>query len=66
MRSKTLIGIVAVLTLSLLSQAAVAADITNLASKVLRQGTSNESIYFVMVDRFENGDPTNDNAGFIA
>ena len=66
MRSKTLTGIVAVLTLSILSQAAVAADVTNLASKVLRQGTSNESIYFVMVDRFENGDPANDNAGFIA
>ena len=51
---------------SLFGQAAVAADFTNLASKVLRQGTSNESIYFIMVDRFENGDPTNDNAGFIA
>ena len=45
---------------------ASAADNSALASKVLRQGTSNESIYFVMVDRFENGDPTNDNAGFIA
>ena len=51
---------------SLFGQAAVAADFTNLASKVLRQGTSNESIYFIMIDRFENGDPTNDNAGFIA
>jgi len=65
-RSKTLTGLVAVLALSLFGQAAVAADFTNLASKVLRQGTSNESIYFIMVDRFENGDPTNDNAGFIA
>jgi glycosidase len=65
-RSKTLTGLVFVLVLSLLGQEAVAADFTNLASKVLRQGTSNESIYFIMVDRFENGDPANDNAGFIA
>ena len=66
MRSKTLTGLITVLVVSLFGQAAVAADFTNLASKVLRQGTSNESIYFIMVDRFENGDPTNDNAGFIA
>jgi len=44
---------------------ASAADNSALAGKVLRQGSSNESIYFIMVDRFENGDPTNDNAGFI-
>ena len=66
MRSKTLTGLVAVLIFSLLEPTALAADATNLASKVLRQGTSNESIYFIMVDRFENGDPANDNAGFIA
>ncbi len=66
MRSKTLTGLVAVLALSLFGQAAVAANVTNLAGKVLRQETSNESIYFIMVDRFENGDPANDNAGFIA
>jgi glycosidase len=65
-RSKTLAGLVAVLSLSLLGQSAGAADLTSLASKVFRQGSSNESIYFIMVDRFENGDPTNDNAGFIA
>jgi len=65
-RSKTLTGLVAVLALSLFGQAAVAANVTNLAGKVLRQETSNESIYFIMVDRFENGDPANDNAGFIA
>ena len=66
MRSKTLTGLVAVLSLSLFGQAAVAANVTNLAGKVLRQETSNESIYFIMVDRFENGDPANDNAGFVA
>jgi glycosidase len=66
LRSKTLAGLITLLALSLFGQVAVAADFTNLASKVLRQGTSNESIYFIMVDRFENADPANDNAGFIA
>jgi glycosidase len=66
MKNRTFAGLVALLLASLLSQAAVAADFSYLASKVLRQGTSNESIYFIMVDRFENGDSANDNAGFIA
>jgi glycosidase len=65
MRSKTLIGLVAVLAVSLLGQAS-AADNAAPAGKILRQGVSNESIYFIMVDRFDNGDPSNDNAGFIA
>lgn len=65
MKSKTLIALVAFLALSLLGPAS-AAENSALASNVLRQGSSNESIYFIMVDRFENGDPTNDNAGFIA
>ena len=65
MRRKILIGLVAVLAVSLLGQAS-AADSAAPAGKILRQGVSNESTYFIMVDRFENGDPSNDNAGFIA
>ena len=65
MKSRIVAALVAILAVSLLGTAS-AADNSALASKVLRQGSSNESIYFIMVDRFENGDPTNDNAGFIA
>jgi len=64
-RRKFLTFLVALLAVSILGQAS-AADYSALAGKVIRQGSSNESIYFIMVDRFENGDPTNDNAGFIA
>jgi len=64
-RRKFLTCLVALLAVSMLGQAS-AADYSALSGKVLRQGSSNESIYFIMVDRFENGDPTNDNAGFIA
>lgn len=65
MRKKLVIALVALLALSLLGEAS-AADSAAPAGKVLRQGVSNESTYFIMVDRFENGDPSNDNAGFIA
>ena len=65
MRKKIVVGLVALLALSLLGEAS-AADSAAPADKVLRQGVSNESTYFIMVDRFENGDPSNDNAGFIA
>lgn len=42
---------------------ASAADFSSLSKPLIRQASSNESIYFVMTDRFENGDPSNDNAG---
>ena len=54
-----------VLALGLLPQA-YAVDYKNFAKSPIRSSSSGESIYFVMVDRFENGDTTNDNAGFIA
>jgi glycosidase len=43
-----------------------ALDLKGLAKSPIRSSSSDESIYFVMVDRFENGDTSNDNAGFIA
>jgi glycosidase len=54
-----------VLALGLLPQAH-AIDYKKFAKSPIRSSSSDESIYFVMVDRFENGDTTNDNAGFIA
>ena len=54
-----------VLALGLLPQAH-AIDYKSFAKSPIRSSSSDESIYFVMVDRFDNGDTTNDNAGFIA
>jgi glycosidase len=45
---------------------ASANNLKDLAKSPIRSASSDESIYFVMVDRFDNGDSTNDNAGFIA
>jgi glycosidase len=39
-----------------------APDYSSLAKPVLRTPQSDESIYFIMTDRFENGDPANDYA----
>lgn len=41
-----------------------ASDYSTLAKPALRMDQSDESIYFIMTDRFDNGDPTNDLAGF--
>ena len=40
-----------------------AENLASLATSVQRGALSKESIYFVMTDRFENGDKTNDTAG---
>jgi glycosidase len=53
------------LTFAFLSQAH-SVDFKSFAKSPIRSVSSDESIYFVMVDRFENGDVSNDNAGFIA
>ena len=53
------------LTFAFLSQAH-SVDFKSFAKSPIRSASSDESIYFVMVDRFENGDVSNDNAGFIA
>jgi hypothetical protein len=40
-----------------------AENFSSLATTVKRSALSQESIYFVMTDRFENGDKKNDTAG---
>lgn len=57
------VGITSLLLGGLFLGQANAADFSALAKPSLRQASSNESIYFVMTDRFENGDTSNDNAG---
>ena len=38
-------------------------DLTSLARSTARGPLAAESVYFVMTDRFENGDSSNDEAG---
>lgn len=45
------------------NQSQAAEDLTKLWKPVARGALSDESIYFVMTDRFENGNPSNDEAG---
>lgn len=64
MKIKSFIAAVLVFS-SILPMQAIAADYSSLVKPAVRQPSSNESIYFVMTDRFENGDPSNDNAGLV-
>ena len=54
----TVVAIIAVTSTS-----ATAEDLTSLARPTIRGGASNSQIYFVMTDRFANGDTSNDEAG---
>jgi alpha-amylase len=55
--------VTAVLSMTLTS---IHADgLTSLARPVARGPQSKESVYFVMTDRFANGNPTNDQAGLL-
>lgn len=54
---------VAVAALSFFSYSAAAEDLTALARPTVRGGAANSQIYFVMTDRFANGDTSNDEAG---
>lgn len=54
---------VAVVVLSFFSYSAAAEDLTALARPTVRGGAANSQIYFVMTDRFANGDASNDEAG---
>jgi glycosidase len=53
----------AVIALSLLNYSSSAEDLTSLARPTIRGGAANSQIYFVMTDRFANGDASNDEAG---
>jgi glycosidase len=58
-----------IITVSLLAQPAISAiaseNLASLARPVARGPLAGESIYFVMTDRFANGDTSNDNGGLI-
>ena len=54
---------IAVIALSLLNYSSSAEDLTDLARPSIRGGAANSQIYFVMTDRFANGDTSNDEAG---
>ncbi len=54
---------IAVIALSLLNYSSSAEDLTDLARPTIRGGAANSQIYFVMTDRFANGDTSNDEAG---
>ena len=53
----------AVLALTVFNYSASAEDLTSLARPTIRGGAANSQIYFVMTDRFVNGDTSNDEAG---
>ena len=52
-----------VVVLSFVTYSSAAEDLTSLARPTVRGGASNSQIYFVMTDRFANGDTSNDEAG---
>lgn len=64
MKINRLVAVSTIIAIFLASQAS-GADFSALAKPMVRQATSGESIYFVMTDRFENADPSNDNAGLV-
>ena len=53
----------AVVALSFLTYSSAAEDLTALARPTIRGGAADSQIYFVMTDRFANGDVSNDEAG---
>lgn len=58
---KLIAAVVAIIAVT--STSASAEDLTSLARPTIRGGASNSQIYFVMTDRFANGDTSNDEAG---
>ena len=62
---KWLFGAVISLTFigNILGTGASAEDLTSLVKPTIRAGAANSQIYFVMTDRFANGDTSNDEAG---
>ena len=62
---KKLITIAApfVIATALISPTQAAEDLSTLSQPIARGPLAGESVYFVMTDRFENGDPSNDGGG---
>jgi glycosidase len=65
MRGKSAVALLLICTVGA-APALAAVDSKTLAKPVLRLSQSDESIYFVMTDRFENGDTSNDFGGLPA
>lgn len=63
MRIKAALISLTILTSTIFISSTAAEDLTDLFKPSIRGAMSDESVYFVMTDRFENGDSTNDNAG---
>lgn len=63
MKASALLLTAAVCFSSIALPSAGAEDLSQLAKPVARGAQSDESVYFVMTDRFENGDSSNDEAG---
>ena len=51
------------LAITLIASSSSADDLTSLARPTVRGGAANSQIYFVMTDRFANGDTSNDEGG---
>lgn len=64
MKLRAISAVFALLATTLTASAAASTH-SALVKPVIRQSSSDESIYFVMTDRFDNGDSSNDNAGLI-
>ncbi|HJV43344.1 alpha-amylase family glycosyl hydrolase [Caulobacter sp.] len=58
--------LLAMTALSAFGVVAVATDVSAAAKPYLQRGPQDEVIYFVLPDRFENGDPANDHGGLAS
>lgn len=63
LKIKSLVFITVALSLTLIQPNVSASDLTELFKPAIRGAQSDESVYFVMTDRFNNGSPENDNGG---
>lgn len=63
MKAKSLVGLATILVLTLIQPSVAATDLTELFKPAFRGAQSDESVYFVMTDRFNNAVVENDNGG---
>ena len=63
LKAKGLIGLTSILVLALIQPSVAATDLTELFQPAIRGSQSDESVYFVMTDRFNNANIDNDNGG---